>query len=159
MDSAMQTCLNTLKFDHEFFVHKIATLDDDAARQRVGEDVNPIVWIAGHLLNSRVYLLGLFGEERELPFDSCFKDKYDPSASYPSLAEMKDAWVGVSEELFAKMEQASDDHFQKPIDWNLPNQDKTVRGAVLFYTYHEGWHLGQIAYVRKALGMEGLVPY
>ncbi len=159
MHPSMQTCLNTLKFDNEFFLHKIATLDDDAAHQRVAEDVNPIIWIAGHLLNSRKYLLDLFGEERELSFESRFKEKYDPSVNYPSMTEIKDAWVSISDELFAKMEQASDDHFEKQIEWNLPNGDKTVRGAILFFAYHEGWHLGQIAYARKGMGMEGLVPY
>jgi hypothetical protein len=57
------------------------------------------------------------------------------------------------------MEAAGDDHFAKEIDWNLPNGDKTVRGAILFYTYHEAWHLGQIAYARKGMGMDGLVPF
>jgi len=159
MDPSMQTCLNTLKFDSHFFLNGIATLDDDTARKRNADDVNPIIWIAGHLLNSRKYLLDLFGEERELPFESKFKEKYDPSVDYPSMAELKEAWVGISDELFARMEEASDDHFTKQIDWNLPNGDKTIRGAVLFYTYHEGWHLGQIAYARKGMGMEGLVPY
>lgn len=53
--------------------------------------------------------------------------------------------------------QASDDQYAKEIRWDLPNGDKTVRGALLFYAYHEAWHLGQIAYARKGMGMEGLV--
>ena len=57
------------------------------------------------------------------------------------------------------MEAASGDHFATPVDWGVPNGDKTVRGAVLFYMYHEGWHMGQIAIARRAMGMEGLVPY
>ena len=159
MNPSMQTALNTLKFDNHFFLNGIATLDDDTAHRRIADDVNPIIWMAGHLLNSRKYLLDLFGEERALSFESKFKEKYDPSVDYPSMSEIKDAWISISDELFEKMEQASDDHYTKEIDWNLPNGDKTVRGAVLFYTYHEGWHLGQIAYARKGMDMEGLVPY
>ena len=57
------------------------------------------------------------------------------------------------------MNQASDDDLEKAIEWDLPNNDKTVRGAFLFYSYHEAWHFGQIAYARRSNGMEGLVPY
>ena len=159
MEPSIQTCLDTFKFDNELFLKKIATLDDDEARQRITEDVNPIIWIAGHLLNSRKYLLELLGESRQLPHESLFQEKFDPSVDYPPMAEIKNAWGSISDELFATMEQASDDHFLKETEMNLPIGDKTVRGAVLFFTYHEGWHIGQIAYARKGLGMEGLLPY
>ena len=159
MDPAMQTVLNTLKLDDRFFLNGIATLDDDTARRRIVDGANPILWMAGHLLNSRKYLLDLFGDEKALPWESKFKEKYDPSGDYPSMSELKDAWVSISDELLSKTEAASDDHFTRAIDWDLPNGDKTVRGAFLFYAYHEAWHLGQIAYARKGMGMEGLVPY
>jgi hypothetical protein len=159
MTPAMQTALNTLRFDNKLFLELVATLDDDTARRRTADDVNPIIWIAGHLLNSRRYLLGLFGEERTLSFEARLAAKYDPAAEYPSMSDIKSAWIDISDALFTQMEGASDDHYTKKIDWNLPNGDKTVRGAVLFYTYHEAWHLGQIAYARKAMGMDGLVPY
>lgn len=159
MDPAMQTVLNTFKLGDALFLNGVATLDDDAARRPVVDNTNAPVWLAGHLLNSRKYLLDLFGEVKELPWESKFGSKYDPSADYPSMTEMKDAWVSISKALFSQMERASDNHFTKEVDWNLPNGDKTVRGALLFYAYHEAWHLGQIAFARRGMGMEGLAPY
>jgi len=159
MDPSMQACLNTFKIGDSFFLKGIATMDDAAARKQIAGDINPALWLAGHLLNCRKYLLDLFGEEREMPFGKKFGEKYDPSADYPSLAEIQGKWESISGELFEKMEAANDDHFATPIDWNLPNQDKTVRGAILFYTYHEGYHMGQIAYAKRGMGLEGLVPY
>jgi len=159
MNPAMQTSLETFKLNSGFFLNGVATLDDKTARQRIAGEVNPIIWMAGHLLNCRKYLLDLFGEERELAFEPKFREKYDPDGDYPSMSEIKDAWESISDELFDKMAQASDDHFTKEIDWNLPNGDKTVRGAILFYVYHEGFHFGQIAYARRGMNMTGLVPY
>ena len=159
MESSMQTCLDTLKFGSELFLNKIATIDDDAARQRIRDDVSPIVWLAGHLLNSRKYMLELFGGSPQFPHESIFGKKFDPSVDYPSMAEIKNDWVSISDELFASMERAGDDQFTKKIEMNIPIGDKTVRGAVLFFTYHEGWHIGQISYARRGLGMEGLLPY
>ena len=159
MNPSMQTALNTFGFGSELFLNGVAKLDDDASARSIADAVNPILWLAGHLLISRKHLLGLFGEERTLSFESKFTDKYDPAAEYPSMSEIKAEWVSVSDALFSKMEQASDADFTREIDWNLPNKDQTVRGAVLFFAYHEGWHLGQAAYARKAMGMDGLVPY
>ena len=159
MNAAMETVANTLAIGDHFFVNSIATMDDDALRRRVVDNTNSVLWLAGHLLNMRMYLLGLFGDDRKLPWEQKFKDAYDPSADYPSMAELKEKWVSIAEALQKQMRAASDDHFEKAIDWNLPNGDKTVRGACLFYAYHEGWHLGQVAYARKGMGMAGLVPY
>ena len=159
MNPSMQTVLNTFRVGSGLLEKGISTLDDAAAAQIVVDNTNPTVWLVGHLLMSRWYLLGLFTEPEELPWASVLGKKYDPSAVYPTVAELKEAWTNVSDALFEQMERASDDHYEKGIDWNLPNGDKTVRGACLFYCYHEGWHLGQIAYARKGMGMEGLVPY
>lgn len=159
MSPSIQQCLAMFKFGNGCFLEKISTTDKVAANKRLSGDVNPILWLAGHLLNSRKYLLELLGEKQELPYEAMFRAKYDPTATYPSMDEIKKAWVSISDALFAKMEQATDEQYAQPVDWNLPNGDKTVRGAFLFYSYHEGWHMGQVAYARKAMGMEGLVPY
>lgn len=159
MNPAMQTVLNTFKLGDGMFRAGIATLDDDTARRLVVSNANPVLWLTGHLLDFRKYLLDLFGDVRDLPWESKFREKYDPSADYPSMAELADTWTSISQALFSKIEHADDDDFDKEIDWNLPNNDKTVRGALLFYAYHEAWHLGQIAYARKGMGMEGLIPF
>lgn len=159
MNPSMQTAANMFKLGDAFFTGRISTLDDEVLQRRVAGDVNPIIWMAGHLLNSRKYLLELFGGNITLPFESKFSEKYNPSTEYPPMKDIKEIWIDISSKLLAKMEQASDDHYTTIIDWNLPHGDKTVRGAILFYVYHEGWHMGQIAYALKGMGMEGLVPY
>jgi hypothetical protein len=37
------------------------------------------------------------------------------------------------------------------------NGDKTQRGAIVFLNYHETYHVGQMAYLRKWLGYSQLV--
>ena len=159
MNAAMQTSLNTFRLNDQLFARGVATIDNETAHRRIAGDVNPIIWMAGHLLNCRKYLLDLFGEERELPNESRFREKYDPDGDYPSMAEITESWTAISSALFDRMEQASDDHFEKEIDWNLPNNDKTVRGAILFYLYHEAYHLGQIGYALRGMDKDRLVPY
>jgi hypothetical protein len=159
MNPSMQTIVNSFKLGNDLFLKGIATLDDAAASRQVVDNTNPPRWLAGHMLMSRWHLLSLFTDAEELPWASKFAGKFDPAVDYPTMSELKNAWVTVSDALFAQMSQATDDHFSQAIDWKLPNNDKTVRGACMFLCYHEAWHLGQIAYARKGMGMEGLVPY
>jgi hypothetical protein len=157
MDASMQTVLNTLQVSDWLFLKGLEGLDDGSGARRIAGEVNPPVWLAGHLLNSRKYLLELFGVKRDEPFGGKFAGPWDPNADYPAMSEIAEAWKEISTELVAAIEQASDDHFETPTDWELPNRDKTVRGALLFYMYHEAWHLGQLAYARRGMGMEGMV--
>jgi uncharacterized damage-inducible protein DinB len=157
MTPAMQTISNTFELGDRLFREGVATLGDDEARRAVVDNVNPAVWLAGHLLNSRKYLLELFGDARELPWEPKFREKYDPSTEYPAMSQLADAWADISESLRSRMARASEADFAREIAWDLPNGDKTVRGALLFYAYHEAWHLGQIAYARRGMGKEGLV--
>lgn len=157
MNAAMQTVFNTLKLSDQLFMKGVASLDDDTARRTVVDDTNNIQWLAGHLTVHRKFLLELFGKDHELPWMSKFREKYDPKADYPPLSEIVSHWKRISGDLADLMPQASDDRFDEALDWNLPNGDKTVRGALLFYMYHEAWHLGQIAYARRGMGLEGLV--
>ena len=95
MDPAMHTSLKTFKIGSMFFLDGIAGMNEEDARTQIAGDINPPLWLAGHLLDCRKYLLDLFGEEREMPFGSKFRDKYDPSAEYPTLAEIKEQWAEI----------------------------------------------------------------
>lgn len=55
------------------------------------------------------------------------------------------------------MAEATDMQLAAPAPRALPIADKSVLGALTFLTYHEGYHLGQIALLRKALGVTRLI--
>ena len=108
---------------------------------------------------TRAHVLELFGRKIELPWTEKFRSKFDASTDYPDMAELQGAWNEISAQLFPALEQATDEDLDRKLDYELPHGENTVRGAVVFFTYHEAWHLGQIAFVRKSTGNDGLVPY
>ena len=59
--------------------------------------------------------------------------------------------------LRARFAQLTEADLAAPAPRSFPIEDKTMRGAVLFLTYHESYHAGQMAYVRKCLGYPGVV--
>jgi hypothetical protein len=159
MSQAIQTVFGLFKFNDALFFERIGSLDDSTVSKRVSNRTNPVIWLAGHLLNSRKHMLELLGDNVELPWEPLFKTAYDTSADYPTISAVKETWAEVSAKLFKRLDRVSAQDLNRTLEYELPHRDNTVRGAVIFWCYHEAWHLGQIAYVRKCLGLEGLVPY
>ncbi|MCG8605085.1 DinB family protein [bacterium] len=127
--------------------------------KRVSETASPILWIAGHLTGVRFHVTSLLGGTKPFLWLKLFDKPFDPSRSYPTISEITTAWNEVANDLVDKMNQAPDDLLTKKLEYKLPHGDHTVRGACIFFAYHESWHLGQIAYIRKCFDLEGLVPY
>lgn len=159
MDKSIAALAGLFKFDDTLFLEKVSSLDDKALDTRVADSVNSARWLAGHLTSTRIYLLGLMGAKLEYSWTSLFSEKYDPAKQYPVIADIKEAWMATSEELGKRLAGVTEEDLVKPIEPNLPHGDKTIRGAITFFAYHEAWHIGQIAFLRRQLDMDGVVPY
>jgi hypothetical protein len=159
MSQAIKTIAALYQFDNGLFPERIGGLSNDQVMKRVSDSANPILWIAGHLAGVRFHLTGLLGGTQEFPWQQLFDKPFDQSKSYPTISEISTAWNQVANDVVTKMNQASDDLLSKALEYNLPHGDHTVRGACIFFAYHESWHFGQIAYIRKCLDLDGLVPY
>jgi hypothetical protein len=159
MNQAIKSALELYKFDNALFQERIGSLENSVAGRRVSDKANPIIWVAGHITNSRTHLLELFGTKKDFEWAPLFQEPYDSAREYPDISVIKEAWTEVTNELFDKLGEASDDQLAREVGYKIPHGDNTVRGAIVFLLYHEAWHLGQIAYIRKCTDMEGLVPY
>ncbi len=132
---------------------------DELARRQLGEKVNPILWIAGHLTSYRYTIMKTLGAEIPFPLGDGFKrgQPYTPTGSYSSVPEIKAAWDAVSEKLLPKLESLTAAELAKTGFDGLPHKDGTLQGALMFLVYHEGYHIGQISTIRTGLGLEGLI--
>jgi len=142
-DLTMPGILGLFKFNHNLFEEKIGALADEMVTERVSDHANPIIWIAGHLVNSRVHILELLGDKREYPWSELFNNAYDPDTNYPSISTLKEVWAEVSPEIFLRMESLTHEDLSANISYKLPHQQDSLAGALVFWLYHEAWHLGQ----------------
>jgi hypothetical protein len=134
-------------------------LDEKALLSRPAEVTNPIVWIAGHLAYSRAGLARILGAQRELPWPELFARGAKGAApeAYPDIAEIRAAWNHATTSLMERLEALGEADLAAPSPRSFPIPDKTIRGAITFGAFHESYHVGQMAYLRKWLGFPGLV--
>jgi len=130
-------------------------LSDEDARKRARDDSGPsIAWIVGHLLHYRIHVLGLLGEQREDPWAEKFGEaEATEGRDYPTVAELRAAWERVADDLAEVMAWKSDAAFDRPVDG--PHQEETLRDQLVFYGWHEGYHLGALGAQLKRLGYPG----
>ena len=83
--------------------------------------------------------------------------KIEAADQYPSLDEVLETWKDVSAVLAKAMEEATPEAMAMAAPEKSPSFDGKIGGMVSFLAYHETYHVGQLAYLRKWLGHEGAV--
>jgi uncharacterized protein YndB with AHSA1/START domain len=127
--------------------------------KRPTPNTNGMLWIYGHMAAVRARMLAALGEE----FDPGLGDAFGRGAalqdttSYPSREKIGDASREVNRRLFAKLATLTDADLAKPAQGPRPNSVQTVGEQIAFFALHDSYHVGQLAYVRKALGLPGVV--
>jgi uncharacterized damage-inducible protein DinB len=102
----------------------------------------------------------MVGRKQHRPWGDMFnRSATRPAAAeaYPEMAVIRTAWDEVTAVLEARFEELTDADLNAPSPRPFPLQDGSLRGAIAFLAHHEGYHLGQMAYIRKSLGFPGLV--
>ena len=148
-----------IKVADYLFTKSLDGMTDELALRRVSPDANPFIWIAGHITSSRYAFSRYFGDEVAFSHRDLFKrgSSFDESATYPTLAEIKNDWDNITQILLLRIENLNADAFSQAIPIEFPHQDNTLRGALYFMCYHESHHIGQLSYIRKFFNLEGLV--
>lgn len=159
MDATISAISSLFHTNDQLFHRALDGINREQLLQRPHDGSNPLIWIAGHATTSRASLTKMVGETVVNPWAELFKRgaKIDSNVSYPEIQEIVSLWDGVTEKLMARLKLLTDDELSKPATFPVPTGDKTQRGAIVFLNYHETYHVGQMAYLRKWLGYSQLV--
>ena len=139
----------------------LSEVDPDKWFVQPSPDSNHLMWVVGHLVASRGQALRVLGPVWDTPKETLFGRgaKIVHRDEYPSPDEMTSAWADVSTKLAAAIDSATDEVLAGPYPAEFPvlSFESNVRGALSLCAYHEAYHVGQIAHLRKWLGYGQLV--
>lgn len=153
-----------LRFARKMVDDMAAGIPDERATEQLAGAYNHKAWTIGHLGDSNAWFASLIDgkpvgnpEGHEQLFG--MKSKPTPGgASYPPLDELRAHREATFNRLVAAVEALTDDQLQHDKlagDGAGFVHDKL--DSALKVVWHEGWHLGQIAALRKGLGLPPLM--
>ncbi len=157
MHSGVAPLYEIFNLNTRLFLNCLRDVDGDTARQRPGS-ANNMAFIALHLLDARCYLARTLGIEYQMPYadmlDSVFS--IEEMEEYPPLKGVRDSWRLVSDLLAERLAalDAADVGVAAPLEF--PVEDGTLLGGIAFLMQHESAHIGQLAFLRRYLGLEAM---
>jgi DinB superfamily len=159
MTSSLTPIAQLYGFNTGLFERALDGLDREQSLARPLPHGNSILWIAGHLASTRFGIARMLGREQPVPWGKVFHRgaTADDAAALPELSIVLQGWRDISAVLVPRLLEITDAELEAPAPRAFSIDDKTLRGAVTFLAYHEGYHLGQISYVRRGFGLSGLM--
>lgn len=159
MKERLAPIVGLIEITTNLYVKALAGVSRDAFVARPGGKTNSLVWIAGHLLQSRVRLRRLAGEKVEVPW----KDVFGPDgpladpAGYPAAEELLSRWRETTDALLLRLAALDPETLAGAPSLRVPSHDHTLLGAIAFAAYHEAYHVGQMGYLRRWHGLSPIV--
>jgi uncharacterized protein YndB with AHSA1/START domain len=120
---------------------------------------NPMLWIFGHMAETRARLLKALGDDYSTGWGDVFGRgaALQDAAGYPSREKINEVSREVSRRLFAKLATLTDADLSPEAKGPRPYSVQTIGDQLAFLAMHDSYHVGQLAYARKALGHKGVV--
>ena len=152
--------LKTLESTRQMTMGLLETLADEHWLAQPCADANHAAWVVGHLaLSDHDFAESVHEAQPALPesWKGIFGMKSKPSTDasvYPSRGELMSALGEQRAALIAGFEALSDERLLEPIEGEMGQFIYNRAVMMSFAAAHEWFHVGQVAVVRRSLGME-----
>ena len=158
MDSRVAPFARLLRLNAQLLRNCVDGLSEAQASSRVLPALNSIAFLVAHMTDARHTLLALLGGTAVNPLAPLFEGArgIDDVSSLPTLAELLEGWARVDEALDARLDAVSVAALEAPSPQAYPGGDRSVLGALAFLTQHDSYHIGQLALLRRALGLPAM---
>ncbi len=154
---ARDRALALVKFGRQTFSKYSSGFSPEQLTAQPAGHVNHLLWTYGHLAATAGWALSVItGEKGAVPeaYDKLFGMGSVPVAdagAYPSFAEVKGYFDSSYDKVVAAVSKMTDAQLSEAVDTGGFASDKADLVAKL--GWHEGWHVGQVVALRRALGI------
>jgi len=156
-DPRIRPLAAAFRLDTRLLVNCFDGVDDEKALHRPSSEVNNMAFLAAHLADARRYLANLLGPEVANPFPELADGTgIDDFPELPKVERLLAAWKEMGEVLDERLLAATAEKLDEKAPVAFPVDDGSLLGGIAFLLHHESYHLGQLAYLRKLLGLESM---
>jgi uncharacterized damage-inducible protein DinB len=160
MDPRIVPLTHILRLNTRLLRNCLEGMTDEVAARRPSAATNNAAFIAAHCGDARFLLLRLLRVEIANPLTAYLAGArgIDQVARLPSLDVIREAWTSASHALRDRLEGLSSDELEADVP-NAPpfaGTDKSALAIVTFLVQHESYHVGQLALLRKYVGLPAM---
>jgi len=118
-------------------------------------------WVMGHMLASRALVLDLL--ETGAPYDRAMLEPYGRGSAQLTAEDAVDFTVlrkahrASQKTIEAALAAATPEQLATPLDDPDGRLGETVRSALVFFAFHDGYHTGQLGLLRRVAGKDGAI--
>jgi uncharacterized damage-inducible protein DinB len=144
-------------FNDHFALQALEGLTQDELWRAPTTHNNPMLWVAGHVVQTRAMLLQMLGEDIDTGWGKLFDRgaTLGDAKQYPSGAEVARVMREISPRLLAALSKLNEEQLNRSASLGIPGF-QTLADELAFFALHDSYHVGQLAYIRKALGHPGI---
>ena len=148
----------TVKLNTRLIRNCFEGVDDELANKRINDVTNPMAFISLHALEARYFLTKMLGTKVKNPYHELTKDAKtcDDLERMPPVNEMLDYWEEAGEALINTLENIEESRLKEKVRFEFPVEDRTKFGTLTFLVQHETYHIGQLAILRRVLGLPAM---
>jgi uncharacterized damage-inducible protein DinB len=158
MDPRIAPLAELLRLNVRLFRNCLDGLSEAAARVRPSDSTNSASYVAGHMVESRYYMLKLLGAEQANPlrgFTGEWKGIAD-IAEWPSLQDISAGMTTAAEALDRRLASITTAELDAKVDPWFEGVTGSTFGMLNFLMQHDSYHLGQLSLLRKYAGLPAM---
>lgn len=159
MNPKLEPIVSMLKTNGFLINNCLKDIKNEDTGKRPNNSGNSQLFLVGHITASRFSIFKLLGIEKQFPWPEIFSRGVEVTVNteYPDISEVLKLYNETTDEIIPALENASDEVLNAKCPFELPVGDGTILGAMGFFAFHETYHVGQMAYLRRLLGYSQLV--
>jgi uncharacterized damage-inducible protein DinB len=158
MDPRISALTSILRLNTKLFRNCLDGITDDQAATRPSSTTNSTAFVAAHVADARFYLLTVLGAQQPNPLATYLAGakSIDDVKEWPSLDVIQRAWTDASHALRDRLDVMTPAELDAPVTTHFPLADQTVIGALTFLVQHDTYHIGQLALLRRHVGLPAM---
>ena len=158
MDPRLEAPRRALVLNTRLVRNCLDGVDDAQARRRPNAHTNNIAFLAMHLVDVRFYLARYLGGSADSPFKALLDPirSIDALHDYPTVDAILAAWETTEARVLERVAATSSAEWDVVCEPKFPIGDATRLDGVTFLVEHESYHIGQMALLRRFLGLPAM---
>jgi uncharacterized damage-inducible protein DinB len=160
MDARIAPLADILRLNTRLFRNCLTGLTDQQVMLRPSATTNSAAFVASHTAEARFFLLKMLGAEQPSPLAEYLEGahKIEDVKRFPPVAELLRAWTTASHALRDRLDTITAAELDATVvsPFPLPVSDPTALSLLTFFVQHDSYHIGQLALLRKHVGLPAM---